>query len=208
MPTAERVSINRTFRAAMITQPEPLTVDELRRAVDAGFAPEFLFFWSHTSHASHVGKECLSQWYPASFIVDGVSFPTAEHYMMHRKAMLFGDLHAASMILLTTNPGDAKELGRSVRGFDGKRWEDARFEIVVAGNLRKFAQNAAPREFLLRTTPRVLVEASPRDAIWGIGLAESDREARHVRKWRGLNLLGFALMRVRRQLSDVNPDPG
>ena len=182
---------------------EPFSLEDLRSAVGNGLAPDYLFFWGHTSRNANVGKECLSQWYPAPFAIDGLTFPTAEHYMMHRKALLFGDARAASSVLAARDPAEAKQLGRHVRDFDEGRWRSARFDIVVAGNLEKFSQNPAARDFLLGTGGRVLVEASPRDKIWGIGLAEADGAARDVNRWRGLNLLGFALMRVRQQLRNA-----
>jgi ribA/ribD-fused uncharacterized protein len=76
-------------------------------------------------------------------------------------------------------------------------WNQHRREIVMAGNYQKFTQNTALREFLLTTGDRVLVEASPLDKIWGIGLAADHVDAPQPEKWPGLNLLGFALMQVR-----------
>ena len=87
-----------------------------------------------------------------------------------------------------------------VQGFDEAKWQAARYDIVVRGNLAKFSQNEALRSFLLNTGERVLVEASPVDPIWGIGLAANDPLAEQPAQWRGLNLLGFALMDVRRSL--------
>jgi ribA/ribD-fused uncharacterized protein len=175
----------------------PRSVPELLEAMGAGFAPKFLFFWGHTARGGELGKECLSQWYPAPFAVSGVSFATAEHFMMYRKALLFGDEPCAERILGARTPAEAKELGRAVKGFDDDRWKEARFEIVTAGSLAKFSQSPALREFLLGTKQRVLVEASPRDQIWGIGLGESNEAAHDPARWRGLNLLGFALMQAR-----------
>ncbi|MFZ5891937.1 MAG: NADAR family protein [Myxococcota bacterium] len=167
----------------------------------SGARLKFLFFWGHeTSRVGHVGKECLSQWYPAAFTVDGLRFPTAEHFMMYRKAMLFGDEKAAADILRAPSPGAAKALGRSVHGFDQQVWETQRSDIVVAGNLAKFSQSANLREFLVATEKRVLVEASPVDRIWGVGLAADDEHIENPLHWRGLNLLGFALMDVRVRL--------
>ena len=94
----------------------------------------------------------------------------------------------------------AKELGRGIRDFDEQLWVDARFGIVVTGSTAKFAQHPALRSFLLGTQGRVIVEASPVDAIWGIGLSANDPDAANPERWRGLNLLGFALMEARRRL--------
>ena len=116
---------------------EPSSVAELRASVARGWDPDFLFFWGHTPKArqSHVGRECLSQWYPASFALEGRTFPTAEHMMMYRKAMLFGDHATADRIMSASSPGEAKSLGRAVQGFDEAEWKRARFEIVVAASL-------------------------------------------------------------------------
>jgi ribA/ribD-fused uncharacterized protein len=101
-----------------------------------------------------------------------------------------------------SNPWAAKQLGRRVRGFVEKQWIDARYSFVVRGNLAKFTQNPPLGEFLVKTARTVLVEASPVDRIWGIGLAADDERAVNPEQWRGLNLLGFALMEVRQKLQD------
>ena len=176
-------------------------LESLCDAVRSGARVKYVFFWGHTptSHGE-IGKECLSQWYPARFEVDGVAFPTAEHYMMYRKALLFADHDVAAQVLRAPNPGAAKSLGRSVRGFVEAVWNEHRSTIVVDGNYAKFSQSAALREFLLTTKASVLVEASPVDRVWGIGLASDAEHADNPLMWRGLNLLGFALMDVRERL--------
>lgn len=180
---------------------EPLDVDQLRAAVRGGAQPEYLFFWGHTGKdGAPVGKECFSQWYPAPFEVDGTRYPTAEHFMMAQKARLFGDAQAEAAILRAADPGAAKKLGRKVVGFDEATWEGRRFDIVVAGNVAKFSQSPPLRDFLLGTGARVLVEASPMDTIWGIGLGQDNPRASDPSSWRGLNLLGFALMVARSRL--------
>ncbi len=184
----------------MTSHEEPACVDDLVRSIEAGLEPDYLFFWGHTSKGRGLGKECLSQWYPTSFIVDGNTFPTAEHYMMWSKAMLFADGAAAERILAAAEPGAAKQLGRGVRGFDEDELEAHRFRIVVDGSIAKFSQNEELRAFLLGTKQRILVEASPRDTIWGIGMGETNEHARRPSQWRGLNLLGFALMVARARL--------
>ncbi|GAB3826596.1 NADAR family protein [Hymenobacter jeollabukensis] len=178
------------------------SLDELQQHLDAGHTVKYLFFWGHTPApgATSVGKECLSQWYPAPFVIDGTRYPTAEHWMMAEKARLFGDEVNRQAIIEAAHPDQAKKYGRLVRGFDAEQWEAARFAIVVRGNEAKFGQHPALREFLLASGTRVLVEASPVDAIWGIGLAQNDPRALNPASWRGLNLLGFALMEVRARL--------
>jgi ribA/ribD-fused uncharacterized protein len=117
------------------------------------------------------------------------------------QALLFRDLHTAEQIRLATSPGAAKALGRSVRGFVNAIWMEHRSSIVIEGNHAKFSQAADLRTFLVSTNRRVLVEASPVDPVWGIGLAGDDEHAENPVTWRGLNLLGFALMAVRERLA-------
>jgi ribA/ribD-fused uncharacterized protein len=119
---------------------------------------------------------------------------------MWRKAMMFGDAAMAERVLAARHPRDAKMLGRGVAGFDDRKWVAERFDIVVTGSLAKFGQHPALREWLAGTGDRVLVEASATDRVWGIGLAASDQRAADPARWRGLNLLGFALMQARDQL--------
>ncbi|MFD4430098.1 NADAR family protein [Nocardia sp. NPDC058497] len=174
------------------------TVEQLCQSIEQGAAPKYLPFWGHTPRRDGtIGTSCLSQWWPTVFVVDGTEFTSAEHYMMWRKALLFDDERIAARVLEVKHPSEAKKLGRQIRGFDETAWEQARFEIVVAGNVAKFGQDAALRTYLLGTGSRVLVEASPVDRIWGIGLAADDPRAADPAQWRGLNLLGFALMRAR-----------
>ncbi|MFY1695936.1 NADAR family protein [Solwaraspora sp. WMMA2101] len=169
----------------------------------AGHRVRFLFFWGHQPAADgSVGAECLSQWSPHSFAVDGVAFATAEHYMMWRKAVLFDDRAMAQRILVAPHPRAATVLGGRVAGFDQRSWNAHRVPIVVAGNLAKFSQHPDLRAYLLATGERVLVEASPMDRIWGIGLTRDDPAAVDPTRWRGLNLLGFALMQVRETLRE------
>ncbi|WP_430502919.1 NADAR family protein [Micromonospora trifolii] len=182
------------------------SVADLAAAQAQGHRVKFLFFWGHQPERDGgVGPGCLSQWWPAPFTVDGMRFATAEHYMMWRKATLFGDRAMAEQILAAPHPHAAKALGGRVAGFDQQTWSEHRFAIVVAGNLAKFDQHPALRAFLLATGPRVLVEASPLDRIWGIGLDRDDPAAGEPGCWRGLNLLGFALMQVREVFSDQGP---
>ena len=183
------------------------TVAALREACRQGYRPKYLFFWGHQPRRDGIiGKECLSQWWEAGFNIDEVHYLTAEHYMMAEKARFFRDLETRDKIIKAPHPGAAKKLGRQVRGFDEMQWRAARFEIVVRANREKFSQNDPIRAFLLGTKARVLVEASPVDRVWGIGLAADDDGASRPEQWRGLNLLGFALMEVREQLQGEDGD--
>lgn len=177
--------------------------DALLAFTRGGGRPKYIFFWSHTPRGGGdgVGKHVFSQWYEAPFTIDGVTYPTAEHWMMAEKARLFGDAEARARILAAGNPGAAKQYGREVRGFVDARWNEVRWDIVVRGNEAKFGQNPALGTFLVNTGDRVLVEASPVDRIWGIGLAQDDARAEDPEQWRGLNLLGFALMEARARLT-------
>ncbi|PYC74950.1 DUF1768 domain-containing protein [Micromonospora arborensis] len=170
---------------------------------------KFLFFWGHQPQRDGgIGAGCLSQWWPAPFTIDGLRFATAEHYMMWRKATLFGDQATAAQILAVAHPHAAKTLGRQVTNFDQQTWEQHRYDIVVAGNAEKFGQHPALRAYLLGTGGRVLVEASPLDQIWGIGLAADHPHATDPTRWPGLNLLGFALMQTRALLREQEPTDG
>ena len=174
---------------------------------NAGKPLNYLLFWGHQPERDgSVGKSCFSQWWPSAFTVEGVTGPpvrylTAEHWMMAEKARLFNDEATLTNILVARTPGEAKKLGRQVRGFVPAVWEAACFSIVVTGTVHKFSQHPDLARYLQHTGNRVLVEASPVDAIWGIGLAQDDPAALDPTRWQGSNLLGFALMQVRDQLA-------
>ncbi|MEU6668266.1 NADAR family protein [Streptomyces sp. NPDC046727] len=177
-------------------------VESLIREVRAGSRIKYLHFWGHQPLPNgRVGASCLSQWWPSPFVVDGVEYATAEHWMMAGKARLFGDTEAERRVLAAEHPAAAKKAGRLVRGFDEEIWERERFRIVVEGSVHKFAADDDLERFLLGTGNRVLVEASPLDRIWGIGLTADDEAASVPERWRGLNLLGFALMEARERLA-------
>jgi ribA/ribD-fused uncharacterized protein len=141
----------------------------------------------------------FSQWSKAPMVINGIEYVTCEQYMMAEKARLFGDAEAEAGILASQNPRVQKGIGRKVRGFDEAVWAAARDEIVYRGNLAKFTQHNDLREMLLDTGDRIIAEASPRDSIWGIGMAEDGPHVTDTSRW-GLNLLGKALMRVRETL--------
>jgi ribA/ribD-fused uncharacterized protein len=143
----------------------------------------------------------FSQWHPARFELAGHSFGCAEQYMMYGKAALFGDAEVAADILEARSPRQQKALGRKVRHFDDAIWKARREQIVTEGSRAKFTQNPALRAALLETAGTELVEASPFDRIWGIGLAATDPRAEDPARWRGQNLLGKILTRVRDELA-------
>lgn len=161
---------------------------------------KYVFFWGHQAQKDgSIGSTCMSKWFDdnTSFVVDGITYQTAEHWMMVEKARLFDDPEMVERILASNSAAKAKKLGRMVHNFDSEKWEANAFEIVKQGSIHKFEQNPALKEYLLNTGNRVLVEASPLDAIWGIGLARDHEHARQPAFWKGRNLLGFALMEAR-----------
>jgi len=179
-----------------------LDLTELRRRCSAGEPFRYLFFWGHQpANDGSITQSCLSQWYAAPFTIAEVAYPTAEHWMMASKARLFADDGTLKQILDSADPKTAKALGRQVKNFDDKIWTENCRRLVTEGNLAKFGQNDPLRAFLLSTDDHVLVEASPYDRIWGIGLAAKDEKAKQPATWQGQNLLGFALMDVRATLA-------
>lgn len=153
----------------------------------------FTFFFTEASP--------FSQWYRCAFEDSGVHFNCAEQYMMHGKAKLFDDPETAALILAADHPRDHKALGRKVKRFDDAVWKRERERIVMAGNRAKFAQNADLLQLLLDTRGTTLVEASPYDKIWGIGLAATDPRAQDRATWKGQNLLGKILTELRDELA-------
>ena len=173
-------------------------LDWLIDTFEKGKRTKYLFFWGHQkSKSGDLTSSCFSQWWTSPFFVDKIKYNTAEHWMMAQKALLFADTEIYNKIIVAKSPAEAKNLGRQVRNFDDTIWNDKRCEIVVNGSLQKFGQNKDLKEFLLNTKDRVLVEASPVDRIWGIGLSADSDKAENPKRWNGLNLLGFALMEVR-----------
>lgn len=176
----------------------------MQAAVRTGKRFKYVFFWGHRpKRPGVVDGACFSNWFAAPFIVESIRYPTAEHFMMAGKARLFGDADALERILGAPSPGAAKRFGREVRNFDEATWVNERSRIVEEGVHAKFAQNEALRAFLVATKKRVLVEASPKDRIWGIGLSADDERSTNPLQWNGLNLLGFALMRARSSLAEA-----
>lgn len=140
----------------------------------------------------------LSQWSKAPFYdkVSNINFQNAEQYMMYNKAILFNDTDIAFKILETGNPKRCKELGRLIKNFDPIFWDNSKYDIVVNGNKLKFGNHTLMTKLLL-TEDKILVEASPYDKVWGIGLHFIDDRVLDETMWQGTNLLGKALMVVR-----------
>ncbi len=142
----------------------------------------------------------FSQWYPSPMVIDGVKYSCAEQYMMAQKARLFGDDPALRAIMSTDDPAQQKRLGKLVRGFDVRTWEAVARDVVMRASIAKFASDTKLRARLLLTEGTVLVEASPTDVIWGVGLAEDDPRVHNRARWRGRNWLGQVLTDLRDDL--------
>ena len=175
-------------------------VETIKQIISNDPDVKFVYFWGEKPGKNGVTESCLSQWYDVAFEVEGVVYHTAEQYMMAQKALLFNDEEVFGEIMAATSPRDYKKLGRKIRNFESKVWDEKKYEIVVNGNKAKFSQNPELKEYLLSTGNAILAEASPYDKIWGIGLYPSNAAKGTVEDWRGENLLGFALMEVRDSL--------
>ena len=142
----------------------------------------------------------LSNWYLGEFECDGIRFSSMEQYMMYKKAVCFYDMESAEKILKTQNVAEIKALGRQVSGYQDNIWNGLRQIIVYEGLLAKFLQNELFREQLKGTDDAILAECAVKDQIWGIGLSMKDPKRLDINQWRGQNLLGYALMMVRKKL--------
>ena len=150
----------------------------------------YVFFWDGI----------YSQWYNAPMVIDGITYNCCEQYMMHQKALTFGDTETAELIMANKNPRDQKALGREVKNFDKAKWDAVCIGIVYKGNYAKFSQNVELADELLATGNKIIVEASPYDTIWGIGMGEKEPGIKNPANWKGLNLLGWSIMLVRKEL--------
>lgn len=173
-------------------------INWLTERFESGDTLKFIYFWGHTNRYNEtVGKFCFSQWFESPFTIENIKYKTSEHWMMANKALLFNDRNNFDKIINCDKPGEAKELGRQVLGYDDQIWNEKKFDIVKLGNIHKFNQNPDFAKYLLQTDNRILVEASPVDAIWGIGLSQDSKDIDNIYAWRGQNLLGFVLMETR-----------
>ena len=180
---------------------------QLCAAFSAGETPHMELFWGHhPAKDGRITKSCFSQWWMSDFFFQGRRMCCMEQCMMWGKAKVFEDEDMAQKILASDDPQTIKKLGRQVRNFEEQTWNEIKYALVLMGNYCKFTQNDALRRFLLSTGDSVLVEASPYDCIWGIGLGADSPDAQDPRKWRGENLLGFALMEVRDEIRKAFAD--
>lgn len=145
----------------------------------------------------------LSNWYPSDFSVGGITFSSMEQYMMYKKAVCFNDEKVATQILETKDASRIKALGRVVSRYNENIWGGIRQIVVYKGLLEKFRQNEDLKEKLLKTGKSVLAECAVKDVIWGIGLSMKDPDRFMIAKWKGKNQLGYTLMMVREELTDL-----
>lgn len=157
----------------------------------------FTFFWDGP----------FSQWYPAKFTASCIKFNCAEQFMMWSKATTFDDLATARLIMEKRDPRLQKQLGRKVKDFDPEIWDKIKNKVVEEASFFKFSQNPLLLQRLYETEGTTLVEASPYDKIWGIGLAADDPKAENRSTWQGQNLLGEILTEVRGDFMNGNYGP-
>lgn len=146
-------------------------------------------------------SDCFSNWHRSYFtcVIEGadVAFNTSEQYMMYQKAKLFGDYDTLAKIMATKDPREQKRLGREVKDYNDARWKAVARDLMVPGLLAKFEQNPLMGQVLMSTGDRIIVEASPTDKLWGVGLTENDPLILDPANWQGTNWLGEVLMRTR-----------
>jgi hypothetical protein len=155
---------------------------------------EYTFFW----------RGVFSQWSPSRFVFEAKEFNCAEQAMMYHKAVLFGDFNTAGKIMATPSPKDQQALGREVANFCQATWNAFARQLVVDISVAKFSQNKGLWEILDATGNTTLVEASPKDKIWGIGLAEEVAKKTPADQWVGTNWLGLALTEAREIIRENN----
>lgn len=164
----------------------------------------YVLFWRPEPIWAAPGPPVLSQWWLSDFNLNHHDYYCcAEQYMMAEKSRLFGDEATLDEIMECRDPKKLKKLGRRVSGFQEDVWVKCRYSIVLNGSYQKFMQNEELCRYLLSTGDQILVEASPFDTIWGIGMQADDPNAQNPLKWKGENLLGFALMEVREEIRGI-----
>lgn len=159
---------------------------------------KYVFFWGT--------NDIYSQWHPCQFSIAGRTFNCAEQWMMFCKARFFNNEDIVQKIMDSTDPREQKAFGRQVRNFDEAKWKIIAKDIVYKGNEAKFSQNPHLLEQLLDTGDRVIVEASPYDPLWGIGLRDNDPRALDPKQWKGLNWLGEVLTKLRDDLKNSHKE--
>ncbi len=192
MKHALRHGLNAKIHAPCVDEPTPTRMTTNKRSKTQSHMTPIIYFWRPSGPHGW-----LSNWSPHEIYENGVQFKTIEHYLMYHKAMAMGDDETAHLILVASTPNIAKSLGRRVANFDEKVWIDNRESIIRNGLQLKIARHSLLRNQLIETCGSMIAEASPSDAIWGIGCHENDKRASIPAQWPGMNLLGRAWMWVR-----------
>lgn len=184
----------------LISELESKLIDEQTILISGGSFSRFKpYGFQNRFYYFYETKHPFSQWYKCKFELNGCKFSSAEQFMMYSKANLFNDSESAKMILSTSNTRKQKEIGRKVKGFNKEKWNKKALEIVYEGNYEKFNQNEELKKVLLSTKGHMIVEASPYDKIWGIGLSEEDSQISNILNWQGTNWLGIVLTELRQE---------
>ena len=180
------------------------TVDALKKA---GKIPDRLKISGREVDAVYFHKPeephgYLSNWYPASFDLDGIHYSSTEQYIMYHKCLLFGDEVSAAAVLATDDPAKQQKIGQGASGYIHAVWTGARQIIAMRGLLAKFRQNEELKQRLLETGDAWLVECAGSDKNWACGIRLNDDRRFDAENWNGQNILGFALMEVREMLKE------
>lgn len=172
------------------------TIEELPQVLETN---NIIAFWK-PKNTANIGSHVLTQWHKCKFKLGNFQYNNTEQYMMMEKAKLFEDDFIYEQLKKPMHPKEYKALGRKIRGFEEKTWDKAKVEIVYKGNHAKFTQNKDLEKYLVQTKDKIIIEASPYDTVWGIGLAVTSDDLLIPENWKGENLLGFILMQVREEI--------
>lgn len=172
----------------------------IKKVTVAAEPPEIVFFFSGSPELN-ADKE-FSNMFEAPMQVDGLTFPTVEHYFQWSKAKMFGDEEAATNIMKTASPKSVKAYGKKVKNFEKDKWEEKKNEIMKIALKAKFSQHPELRNKLQDTGTKLLAEANPRDKYWGIGTSFDTSKAKDPAKWPGKNVVGNMLQELRSELKE------
>jgi len=156
-------------------------------------------YYETDTHVYFYGS-CYSQWAMRDILIDGEEYNCAEQYMMAEKARLFKDEESLKIIMSSDSPATQKRQGRKVKNYDDNKWKEICREVVFKANYAKFTQHEDLKEKLLKTDDKIIVEASPYDALWGVALGPWDDKILDPKNWKGENWLGEAIMKVREKI--------
>lgn len=166
----------------------PEFLNEVNKALNGSISnDEYVAFWG----------SCFSNFFPTRFYLDGRYWTTSEKYFMYTKAITFGDKEVAEKILKTDNPKECKNLGRQVKNFNSEEWDSVKEEIMYKAVKAKFEQDGLCNYCIMKFIHQKFIEGSPYDKIWGVGIKYNDKRIFNEKNWKGENLLGKILTKVR-----------